>query len=136
MTAKLFTWDWKAQPPMTEIAAAVSRLSAHGRQVHMHEVDTESDQYAWIVSDVELTDEQAQQFFGDDERIVLVEVTIEPNWTIDHHREVIEVDLGDLIGLEDMARHEKIIELASNYVNEVASWGASELAPGEENSDD
>lgn len=128
MSAQLFTWGWRAQPPMAKIAAAVTSLSAHGKQVHMREVDTESDEYAWIVSDVELTGEQAAAFYEDDERIVRVEVNIEPpvGGTI---TEVMEIGLGELIGLEGMARQSVIDEAAADLVNNVCSWGATELPP-------
>lgn len=57
MAAQMFSWDWKAQPNLPAIAAAVAELS-HG-QVFMREIDTGGDNYAWVVSDVQLTDQQA-----------------------------------------------------------------------------
>lgn len=59
--AAMFTWDWKAQPPMEDIAAEVARLSEAGRKVFMRKFDTESDQYAWIVSDYEVDDAEAER---------------------------------------------------------------------------
>jgi hypothetical protein len=66
-TAKVFSWDWKAQPDLAAIAAAVTELSASG-QVFMREIDTGGDNYAWAVSDAELTDDQAWRLYsGEDE---------------------------------------------------------------------
>lgn len=59
--AVMFTWGWKAQPPMGEIAAEVGRLSGPGCRVFMREYDTKSGQYAWIVSDYEVDDAEAQR---------------------------------------------------------------------------
>ena len=52
---RLFSWDWKDQPNLDAIAAAVTELSANG-QVFMREIDTGGDNYAWVVSDAELTE--------------------------------------------------------------------------------
>lgn len=65
MAAKVFSWDWKAQPAMSAIAGAVAELSRG--QVFMRQIDTGGDNYAWVVSDAELTDEQAWQLYiGED----------------------------------------------------------------------
>ena len=56
--ARVFIWDYKQQPDMTAIAAAVTELSASG-QVFMREIETGTDQYAWVISRTELTDQQA-----------------------------------------------------------------------------
>jgi hypothetical protein len=63
MTAQVFSWDWQQQPDLQAIAAAVTELSASGR-VFMREIDTGSDDYAWVVSDTELTGEQAWQMYS------------------------------------------------------------------------
>jgi len=66
MDPRVFSWDWKAQPDMAAIAAAVTKMSADG-QVFMREIDTGSDQYAWAVSGAELTDRQAWSLYrGED----------------------------------------------------------------------
>ena len=57
MTARVFSWDYRGQPDMAAIAAAVAALSAG--QVFMREVETGTDSYAWVISDAELTDDQA-----------------------------------------------------------------------------
>ena len=66
MDARVFSWDWKAQPDMFAIAAAVTELSANG-QVFMREIDTGSDQYAWVVSGAEMTDEQASHLYFEED---------------------------------------------------------------------
>lgn len=66
MNARVFSWDWKAQPDMATIAAAVMEVSETG-PVWMREINTGSDQYAWVVSGAELTDEQAWHLYlGED----------------------------------------------------------------------
>jgi hypothetical protein len=59
MAAKIITWDWKEQPDLAELAAAVAEMS--GGRVHMREVDTGSDQYEWIISDYEVDDAEAER---------------------------------------------------------------------------
>jgi hypothetical protein len=138
MTAKLFIWDHAEQPDLADLGEAVSALTRRGRPAYLRDVPwaaIQSDQYAAIVSDVELTDEQAGYFFEHESEPVLIEVTIEPSWTINHSRDVIEIGLGELIGLEGTAREAVITEAAGDYVNNVCSWGATELLP-EEDSDD
>ena len=66
MMDELFTWDWRAQPPMDAIAKAVSEMSASGSRIHMREVNTESDQYAWIIADHEVSDEEAARLYFDE----------------------------------------------------------------------
>ena len=61
MSAQIVTWDWKAQPEMEVIAAAVQEIS-DGR-VFMREYDTGGDNYAWIVSDHEVSDEEAERLY-------------------------------------------------------------------------
>ena len=66
MDAQVFSWDWKAQPPLRAIAAVVTKMSASG-QVFMREIDTGSDQYAWVISGAAMTDEQAWHLYrGED----------------------------------------------------------------------
>ena len=66
MTARVFSWDYRQQPGMASIAAAVAELS--GGRVFMREVETGTDSYAWAVSGAELTAEQAYRLYlGEDE---------------------------------------------------------------------
>lgn len=59
-----FTWDWRAQPPMEQIAAAVERLS--GGRVRMYLPQTGTDSYAAVISDRELdAGEQERAWLGD-----------------------------------------------------------------------
>lgn len=62
MTARVFNWDYRQQPDMAAIAAAVTQMSA-GR-VFMREIDTGGDNYAWVISGAELTDEQAYRLYS------------------------------------------------------------------------
>lgn len=66
-TARVFAWDWREQPPMQSIAGAVMDLSAGGR-VFMREVDTQSDEYAWVISSDEMSDEQAERLYFDEDQ--------------------------------------------------------------------
>jgi hypothetical protein len=59
--AAIFTWDAEEQPPLATIAGEVARLSGPGCRVFMREYDTQSDQYAWIVSDYEVDDAEAER---------------------------------------------------------------------------
>jgi hypothetical protein len=61
------------------------------------------------------------------EATVRVRLTIEPSWTIDHYDEVIEIDAAELEGLSPAERAQKIIDIAEDTVNDVCSWGASEI---------
>ncbi len=59
MAARIVTWDWKEQPPMRDIARAVSELS--GGQVHMREVDD----YPVDDAEAERLDEASRVSLGD-----------------------------------------------------------------------
>ena len=64
--ARVFIWDYRRQPDMAAIAAAVVQVSADG-PVFMRDIDTGTDDYAWVVSDAELTDKQAWRLYvGED----------------------------------------------------------------------
>lgn len=65
----------------------------------------------------------------DEPEVVRVEFTIEPSWTIDHYSDVIEIPAADLAGLSEAERHEKIQGWVEDEVNNVCSWGFSELSP-------
>jgi hypothetical protein len=128
MGTKIFSWDWQEQAPMDEIAASVAALTKLGRPVYLTPVtETGDDQYAVAAGDVELTAEQATQLYMTPDAVVRVEVTIEPNWVHQVSTEIIDVPLSALIGLNDHDRHEKIISFAEGHVNNVCSWGASEV---------
>lgn len=53
------SWDWKAQPDFNEIAAAV-RGSSRGQCDIRQVLDTGGDNYAVVIADRPLDDEQAQ----------------------------------------------------------------------------
>jgi hypothetical protein len=57
--ARMFTWDWKAQPPLDEMGGAVTEMS--GGRVRLRPYDTQTDQYAWIVSDHVVDDDEARR---------------------------------------------------------------------------
>lgn len=61
MVPVIISWDWKAQPPMDSIAAAVARISGERRPVVMRMLDTGDDQYAMVIADRDVTDEEAGQ---------------------------------------------------------------------------
>lgn len=63
---RVISWDWKDQADMAAVAAAVTELSAIG-QVFMREIDTGGDCYAWVLSNTELTEQQASDEYFDDE---------------------------------------------------------------------
>jgi hypothetical protein len=57
MAAKIISWDWKEQPDLADIAAAVLEMS--GGLVHMRAVETGSDSYQWVISDHPVDDTEA-----------------------------------------------------------------------------
>ena len=57
MTARCFSWDCRQQPDMAAIATFVAELS--DGKVVMREVDTRSDEYAWVIADREVSEEEA-----------------------------------------------------------------------------
>jgi hypothetical protein len=65
MAPVIFSWDWKAQPPLKEIAAAVARVSGERRPVVMRTFDTGGDEYALVIADREVTDEDALAAWGE-----------------------------------------------------------------------
>lgn len=50
--ASILTWDWREQPNLAELAELLLELT-NGR-LHLKSVDTGSDQYAVVISTVEL----------------------------------------------------------------------------------
>jgi hypothetical protein len=72
MTPRIFTWDWKEQPPMEAIFAAAADASSRGRAAVMRMVETGDDSYACVVADREVSDEEAEavmdaRLFGSEE---------------------------------------------------------------------
>ena len=59
--ARCFSWDYRQQPDMEAIASFVAELS--GGTVRMREVDTRSDEYAWVIADREVSDEEAMELY-------------------------------------------------------------------------
>lgn len=50
---EVLSWDWREQPDLERLARMVNDLS--GGTVHIAEVDTDSDEYAIVLSDALLT---------------------------------------------------------------------------------
>jgi hypothetical protein len=57
VSARVLSWDWRGQPDLNQLAAAIRDLS-EGR-VSVQQVDTGSDEYAIVLSDEPLTASQA-----------------------------------------------------------------------------
>ncbi len=49
MTYRIVSWDWQQQPDLEDLTKALREVS--GGLVHLHQVDTGSDEYAIILSD-------------------------------------------------------------------------------------
>lgn len=64
MTPEVFSWDWKAQPPMREIFAAAARASSQGRIAVMRMVETGDEPYACVVADRAVTDAEAEEIMA------------------------------------------------------------------------
>lgn len=56
---KIFSWDWKEQPPLRDVFQAVSEMSPRG-DITITLPDTGSDQYALIISARPLTADEAR----------------------------------------------------------------------------
>jgi hypothetical protein len=65
---RAFTWGWKAQPPMAEIAQAMTDLFDRGLPAHSRDFRTGTDQYAWIVSGHAVSDEEAEELLFGEQR--------------------------------------------------------------------
>ena len=61
MASEVVSWDWKEQPDMDKIAAAVWEISGH--RCSIREVNTDGDFYAILVSDQLWNREDAQAEF-------------------------------------------------------------------------
>jgi hypothetical protein len=61
VAARVLTWDWKEQPDLACLAAAVAEVSAG--KVFLRGVETGGDEYAWVVSDYPVTDAEAEALY-------------------------------------------------------------------------
>lgn len=57
----VLSWDWKEQPDLDELAAAVREMS--GGTVHIHQVETHSDEYAIVIGPTELKPAEAYRIY-------------------------------------------------------------------------
>lgn len=53
MTIRTMSWDYREQPDLGTLDEILAEVS--GGRIHLHQVDTGSDQYAIVVADRELT---------------------------------------------------------------------------------
>ncbi len=53
MTAHAMSWDYRQQPDLDELARIILGLS--GGRVHLHQIDTGSDEYGIVLADQEMT---------------------------------------------------------------------------------
>lgn len=60
-TARVMTWDWKERIDTDELAAIIYDLS--GGKLHVSSPDTDSDEYALVVSTVPLDETAARDAF-------------------------------------------------------------------------
>ncbi len=61
MTARVLSWDWRAQPDLDQLAAAIHELS--GGRLHLRQVNTGSDEYAIALADDPITDADANRIY-------------------------------------------------------------------------
>lgn len=59
MEPVIFAWDRKGQPPLKEIFAITARISGERRPVIIRELDTGGDEYAIVVADRAVSDDDA-----------------------------------------------------------------------------
>lgn len=52
------SWDWREQPDLDELTRILAR-----HNVHLHQVDTGSDQYAVVIAGTKLTAKQANDHY-------------------------------------------------------------------------
>jgi hypothetical protein len=58
MTVKTLAWDYREQPDLDALAAAVAEAS--GGTVRIREVETGGDGYAIVIADREVSDDEAE----------------------------------------------------------------------------
>jgi len=56
--ARVLSWDWKGQPDLRKLAAAVHEVS--GGTVFIREIDTGGDFYMLVIGDHEVSDGEAE----------------------------------------------------------------------------
>jgi hypothetical protein len=61
VTVRVLSWDWRQQPDLDRLAQILLEIS-DGR-VHLHQVDTGSDEYAIVLSDRPLTRTEADSCY-------------------------------------------------------------------------
>jgi hypothetical protein len=59
----VMVWDWRQQPDLEELAAAVLKTS--GGRVHLVQVDTGGDEYALAIADHPITGGEAIAAYED-----------------------------------------------------------------------
>jgi hypothetical protein len=121
---KQWTWDFKEQPPLDDIAAEIEAMSARGK-VWAYQPGTGSDSYALLLSPRALTTEQVQKIYDEPDAQVRIRVSIEtPAGPV---VEFFEMDLAELIGLSEAKRSAAVTEAAVDVVNNICSWGVEEV---------
>lgn len=126
---KSWSWDFKEQPPLDDIAAEIEVMSARGK-VWVCRPETGTDSYALLLSDRELTPEQVQKIYDEPDAQVRIQVSVEtPAGPV---VEFFEMDLAELIGLSEAKRSEAVTEAAVDVVNNICSWGAEETGDAED----
>jgi hypothetical protein len=58
---EVLSWDWREQPNLDRLARIITDLS--GGTVHLAQVDTGSDEYAIVLSDVPLSKVEAAEVY-------------------------------------------------------------------------
>jgi hypothetical protein len=56
VSTQVFTWDWRASPPVNEIVRAALAMASPTACVYSREVSTGGDSLAWVVADHPVTD--------------------------------------------------------------------------------
>lgn len=59
---EVLSWDWREQPDLDALAGIIRDLS--GLRVHLTQVDTGSDEYAIVLSDQQLSKDEAAQVYA------------------------------------------------------------------------
>ena len=62
MSHRVLSWDYREQPDLDDLAAAIRELT--GSSVHLTQVATESDQYAIVLADRPLGVEDAFDLYA------------------------------------------------------------------------
>lgn len=61
----IIQWDWKEQPDIEAINDAINAVADTGNRPKAFRVETESDEYAIVITDSEATQEEAQALYED-----------------------------------------------------------------------